>query len=109
SLESAQTTTTGARPVPPEITPDRLSFACSVGGSKVSLRFSDNFICTVDLARLGMDVATLKLKTARASWGSAVEVEDADGETFHSDSAILRAHCDPKVAAELRKEIAKLA
>ncbi len=106
-LAPTQTSNQEALQVPEEVTPDQLSVACFIGGSKISLRFADNFICTLDLAQLGIDASKLKLETAHASWGSAIEVEDVGGKAIHIDSAVLRAYCDPQFAAELKESIAE--
>jgi hypothetical protein len=95
-------------PVGEKLPLEHLKVACHIGGRKVSLVFSDGFFSTVDLARVGIDTANLKLETARASWGSAVEIEDRKGKAIHIDSAVLRAQCDPQYAAELAKAIADL-
>jgi hypothetical protein len=71
------------------------------------LQFSDGLTATVDLSRVGVNTSGLRLGSARASsWGSALEVEDARGNTVHIDSAVLRAYCDPQYAAALRQAIA---
>jgi hypothetical protein len=99
-------TTVGAiRPVRESFPPHHLALACYVGGNKISLRFSDGFLCTVDLARFGVDTSRLRLDTSQASWGSAVEILDSRGKKFHIDSASLRAFCDPRYAAELQRAI----
>jgi len=94
---------------PTELPTEHLASAQHVGKTKVLLRFSDGHRATVDLAKLDIDTSLLKLDTMRASsWGSAAEVEDANGHTIHLDSAVLRSHCDSRYAAELRKAIAEL-
>jgi hypothetical protein len=107
-LKSTSSNASWAIRVLAKLPPEHLQLALHVGGSKVSLRFSDGFFSTVDLARLGIDATKLKMATARASWGSAVEVEAAKGKAIHIDSAVLRAQCDPKYAAELAQAIADL-
>src|SRR4051812_43024601 len=87
--------------------PDRLALARHAGGGKVYLRFSDGHTGTVDLGQLGIDVAALKMDSARESWGSAVEIDKLDGDTYHVDSAVLRARCDPQYAEQLKREIAE--
>jgi hypothetical protein len=98
----------GSVPVPADLPPEHLALAFSVGGTKVSLRFADGFICTIDLTRLGIDTTKLRMDTARASWGSAVEIETTRGKTIHIDSSVLRAYCDPVFAAKLAQVIAAL-
>jgi hypothetical protein len=102
-------TTSGGSPLSSDLAPDHLTFAQHAKGTSVSLCFSDGCTATVDLATLGINTSRWKLKTARASSdGDAVEVKDNRGKTVHIDSAVLRSHCDPKYAAELRKAIADL-
>lgn len=107
-LKSTSWHASPAPPVPEEFPPEHLKVATHIGGGKVSLRFSDGFLATVNLEDLGIDVANLKMGTARPSWGSAVEVEDVKGKPVHIDSAVLRAQCDPKYAAELEHAIMAL-
>ena len=87
--------------------PDHVISANYTGDNLVSLRFSDGFTAVVDLARLGLDLQSLRLYTICASsWGSSIEVEDVEGETVHIDSAVLRAYSDPNFAAHLERSIA---
>jgi hypothetical protein len=93
----------------PEVSQEQLTIAQHVGGPVVSLQFADGYTGTVNLADLGIDAAALRLGTVRASsWGSAVEVEDARGETVQIDSAVLRAYCDSHYARQLGQAIADL-
>lgn len=91
-----------------DLPPEHLALASHVGGAKVSLKFSDGFICTVDVQRFGFDPDHLRMETARESWGSAVEIEDRRGKAIHIDSSVLRAACDPVYAKRLREAIAAL-
>jgi hypothetical protein len=112
SFLKSSATVNGARPMPTDFSPDHLALATYVGGTKIALRFSDGFITTIDLKSpdipLDIPIAKLKLETARASWGSAVEIRKAGGGAVHIDSAVLRASRDPEYAEELKREIASL-
>ena len=97
----------GGSLVSSDLRPEHLTYARHVSGSRLSLRFADGLVATLDLAKLGIDASSLRLATAQASsWGSAVEVEDQRGKAVHIDSAVLRSYCDPKYAAVLRQAIA---
>jgi hypothetical protein len=105
---STAATSSQDRPAPKDFAPDHLALACHVGGTRIALKFSDGFLATIDLARLGIPTSGLRLETARASWGSAVEIRRAGGGAMHVDSAVLRASLDPKFAEQLKREIAAL-
>jgi hypothetical protein len=93
----------------PGLPPDHLALARHDSGTNLFLRFSDGQTAIVDFAKLGIDTSRLRMDTASASAeGSAVEIKDRRGKMVHIDSAVLRAHCDPKYAAELRQAIAEV-
>lgn len=85
--------------------PEHLALATHIGGGKVALRFSDGRINTIDLSLLGIDTAKLRMSTAKASWGNAVEIQSMKGNAIYIDSSVLRAFCDPNYAAELRQAV----
>lgn len=87
---------------------DHLTHAKYAGNGKVALQFADGLFAGVDLAELDIDTSMIKPESMRASWGSAVEIDTTDGDTFHIDSAVLRAYCDPEYAEELEKSIQEL-
>ena len=82
----------------------KLVYARHFSGTRISIRFADNWTATADLAETGLnfdgfDFATVKL----SEWGDAVEILDSSGEVVDIDSAVLRAIVDPPFAKEIER------
>jgi hypothetical protein len=86
-----------------DVRPEQLADARRGHGDVLFLRFADGFTAKVDLAEIGIDTTGLRLSSAHASWGSAVEIKTKGNDTIHIDSAVLRASCDPGYAAILNR------
>ena len=96
-------------PTIPNPAKDHLLAVHQIGGTEVILRFLDGFCGHIDLRDLGLNIASLRIGTIRASsWGGAAEIEDSNWHTIHIDSSVLRAKTDSQYAAILKQAIADL-
>ena len=50
----------GGSLVPSDLRPEHLTYARHVSGSRLSLRFADGLVATLDLGKLGIDVGILR-------------------------------------------------
>lgn len=109
AMAQAETTALRGNSISSEPLRDQLVSVRHLGGTRIALKFSDNYEGNVDLSTLGIDTTVLQPETVRvSSLGSAAEIKSKSGKTIDIDSAVLRSYCDPEYAAELRRAIAEL-
>jgi predicted RNase H-like HicB family nuclease len=86
--------------------PDQLTFVRYETPTTILIQFADGLTAKVNLEVLGLDLARLRVFTAKVfPGGTAIEIDDVDGEPVLIDSAAARAQVDPQYAAELDRVV----